>query len=295
MSNNNIRNLLTLDLLGNTITRISLSLEVNYSYVSVKVHIYEHTVKNEITNKISFENVLNHFSNLHPFICDFPNGIVHFKKQTFLKGCSILDSRKFGYVRVSAKDQNENRQVESMKEIGIGDRDIFIDKQSGKNFDRENYQLMKRMMRKGDTLYIHSLDRFGRNKEYILNEWRKLNKEIGIDIVVLDMPLLDTTKHKDSIETFISDLILQVLSWIAKDERERIRKRQREGIDLALANGVKFGRPSIQITDEFIQAYEKWKTGKITAVRAMDEAGMKKSSFYKMVKEYEASFPLPSR
>lgn len=97
------------------------------------------------------------------------------------------------------------------------------------------------MMRKGDTLYIHSLDRFGRNKEYILNEWRELNKEIGIDIVVLDMPLLDSTKHKDSIGTFISDLILQVLSWIAEDERERIRKRQREGIDLALANGIKFG------------------------------------------------------
>ena len=206
-----------------------------------------------------------------------------------------MESRKFGYVRVSSKDQNENRQVESLKELGIDDRDIFVDKQSGENFERENYQLMKRMMRKGDTLYIHSLDRFGRNKEYILNEWRELNKDIGIDIVVLDMPLLDTTKHKDSIGTFISDLILQVLSWIAEDERERILKRQREGIDSALANGVKFGRPPIQITDEFIQAYGKWKNGKITAVRAMDEAGMKKSSFYKMVKEYEASFPLPSR
>ncbi|MFZ0443733.1 MAG: recombinase family protein [Bacillus sp. (in: firmicutes)] len=198
-----------------------------------------------------------------------------------------MESRKFGYVRISAKDQNENRQVESMKEIGIGDRDIFIDKQSWKNFDRENYQLMKSMMRKGDTLYIHSLDRFGRNKEYILNEWRKLNKEIGIDIFVLDMPLLDTTKHKDSIGTFISDLILQVLSWIAEDERERIRKRQRERIDLALANGVKFGRPSIKITPEFIQAYQKWVTGEITAVNAMKEAGLKKTSFYKMVKAYE--------
>ena len=193
------------------ITRIPHSLEVNYSYVSVKVHIYE-------------------------------------------RNCTILKTRKFGYVRASAKDQNENRQIEAMKEIGIDDRDIFVDKQLGKNFERENYQLMKRMMRKGDTLYIHSLDRFGRNKEYI-----------------------------------ISDLILQVLSWIAEDERERILKRQREGIDSALANGLKFGRPSIQVTDEFIQAYGKWKTGKITAVRAMDEAGMKKSSFYKMVKKYETS------
>ncbi|WP_186668824.1 recombinase family protein [Sporosarcina sp. BP05] len=199
-----------------------------------------------------------------------------------------MEPRKFGYVRVSAKDQNENRQIASMKDIGIGDRDIFIDKQSGKNFERESYQLMKRMIRKGDTLYIHSLDRFGRNKEYILNEWKELTKEIGVDIVVLDMPLLDTTKHKDSIGTFISDLILQVLSWIAEDERERIRKRQREGIDSAIANGVKFGRPSIEITEEFIQSYEKWQSGEITAVKAIEEADMRKTSFYKMVKEYEA-------
>ncbi|MCM3712352.1 recombinase family protein [Sporosarcina luteola] len=198
-----------------------------------------------------------------------------------------MESRKFGYVRVSAKDQNENRQVESMLEIGIENRDIFVDKQSGKNFERENYQLMKRMMRKGDTLYIHSLDRFGRNKEYILNEWKELTKVIGADIVVLDMPLLDTTKHKDSIGTFISDLILQVLSWIAEDERERIRKRQREGIDSALTNGVRFGRPSIEITDEFIQAYDKWHAGEITAVKAMEKADMRKTSFYKMVKVYK--------
>ncbi|MBE1554267.1 DNA invertase Pin-like site-specific DNA recombinase [Filibacter limicola] len=136
-------------------------------------------------------------------------------------------------------------------------------------------------------LYIHSLDRFGRNKEYILNEWRELTKEIGVDIVVLDMPLLETTKHKDSIGTFISDLILQVLSWIAEDERERIRKRQREGIDSAMSNGIRFGRPSHQITEEFLQAYNKWKAKEITAVKAMEEARMKKTSFYKMVKEYE--------
>lgn len=198
-----------------------------------------------------------------------------------------MESRKFGYVRVSAKDQNENRQVESMLEIGIENRDIFVDKQSGKNFDRENYQLMKRMMRKGDTLYIHSLDRFGRNKEYILNEWRELTKEIGVDIVVMDMPLLDTTKYKDSIGTFISDLILQVLSWIAEDERERIRKRQREGIDAALQSGKVLGRPKITINDEFIVAYTRWKSNEITAVKAMQEIGMKKTTFYKLVREFE--------
>ncbi|QUW23371.1 recombinase family protein [Sporosarcina sp. Marseille-Q4063] len=198
-----------------------------------------------------------------------------------------MESRKFGYIRVSSKDQNESRQMEAMKKIGISDRDIFLDKQSGNNFHREQYQLMKRMIRKGDILYIHSLDRFGRSKDDILNEWQELTKEIGADIVVLDMPLLDTTKYKDSIGNFISDLILQVLSWLAEDERDRIRTRQREGIDSALVKGVKFGRPSIKITDDFILAYEKWKAGEITAVKAMEEANMKKTSFYKMVKEHE--------
>jgi len=143
----------------------------------------------------------------------------------FLKGSLILESRKFGYIRVSSKDQNEYRQMEAIKKIDINNRDIFLDKQSGKNFHREQYQLMKRMIRKGDILYIHSLDRFGRSKDDILNEWQDLTKEIGADIVVLDMPLLDTTKYKDSIGNFISDLILQVLSWLAQDERDRIRTR----------------------------------------------------------------------
>ena len=198
-----------------------------------------------------------------------------------------MESRKFGYVRVSSKDQNESRQMEAIEKIGISKRDIFLDKQSGKNFHREQYQLMKRMIRKGDILYIHSLDRFGRSKDDILNEWQELTKEIGADIVVLDMPLLNTTKYKDSIGNFISDLILQVLSWLAEDERDRIRTRQREGIDSALSNGVKFGRPPIKITDEFIRAYDKWQSGEITAVTAMEEADMKKTSFYKMVKEYK--------
>ena len=198
-----------------------------------------------------------------------------------------MENRKFGYVRVSSKDQNEIRQMDAVKKMGINDRDIFLDKQSGKNFHREQYQLMKRVIRKGDILYIHSLDRFGRSKDDILNEWQELTKEIGADIVVLDMPLLDTTKYKDSIGSFISDLILQVLSWLAEDERNRIRTRQREGIDSALANGVKFGRPSIKITDEFTQAYDKWQSGEITAVKAMEEANMKKTSFYKMVKVYQ--------
>ena len=130
-----------------------------------------------------------------------------------------MEHRKFGYIRVSSKDQNEGRQLEAMKKIGINGRDIYLDKQSGKSFERANYQLLKRVIRKGDILYIHSLDRFGRNKEEILQEWNDLTKNIEADIVVLDMPLLDTTQYKDSMGTFIADLVLQILSWMAEEER----------------------------------------------------------------------------
>jgi len=198
-----------------------------------------------------------------------------------------MNSKKFGYIRVSSKDQNEARQMAAMKEQGIEERDIFTDKQSGKDFNREKYQALKQCLREGDILYIHSLDRFGRNKEDILNEWQDITKNIKADIIVLDMPLLDTTKHKDSMGNFISDLVLQILSWMADEERERIRKRQREGIDVALKNGAQFGRPKAEPTDEFYQAYGKWKAGEITATAAIDEAGMKRTTFYKLVKEIE--------
>lgn len=199
-----------------------------------------------------------------------------------------MENRKFGYIRVSSKDQNEGRQLEAMKKMGINGRDIYLDKQSGKNFERANYQLLKRVIRKGDILYIHSLDRFGRNKEEILQEWNDLTKNIEADIVVLDMPLLDTTQYKDSMGTFIADLVLQILSWMAEEERERIRKRQREGIEVALQNGVAFGRPSAEITEEFKTTYKQWKSGEITAVRAMIELNIKKTTFYKLVKSFES-------
>jgi len=198
-----------------------------------------------------------------------------------------MENRKFGYIRVSSKDQNEGRQLEAIRKMGINERDIYLDKQSGKNFERANYQLLKRVIRKGDILYIHSLDRFGRNKEEILQEWNDLTKNIEADIVVLDMPLLDTTQYKDSMGTFIADLVLQILSWMAEEERERIRKRQREGIDLALQNGIQFGRTPVLVSDEFKQVYRKWKDGELTAVEAMQEAGVKKTSFYKLVKALE--------
>lgn len=198
-----------------------------------------------------------------------------------------MEHRKFGYIRVSSKDQNEGRQLEAMRKMGITERDIYLDKQSGKNFERANYQLLKRVIRKGDILYIHSLDRFGRNKEEILQEWNDLTKNIEADIVVLDMPLLDTTQYKDSMGTFIADLVLQILSWMAEEERERIRKRQREGIDLALQNGILFGRTPVVVSEEFKEVYRKWKAKELTAVEAMHEAGVKKTSFYKLVKELE--------
>lgn len=198
-----------------------------------------------------------------------------------------MENRKFGYIRVSSKDQNEGRQLEAMRKMGITERDIYLDKQSGKNFERANYQLLKRIIRKGDILYIHSLDRFGRNKEEILQEWNDLTKNIEADIVVLDMPLLDTTQYKDSMGTFIADLVLQILSWMAEEERERIRKRQREGIDLALQNGIQFGRPAVYVSEEFKEVYRRWKTGELTAVAAMQEAGVKKTSFYKLVRALE--------
>ncbi|MEM4997735.1 recombinase family protein [Priestia sp. SB1] len=200
-----------------------------------------------------------------------------------------MENRKFGYIRVSSRDQNEGRQLQSMEEVGISPRDIFMDKQSGKNFNREQYQLLKRMIRKGDILYIHSLDRFGRNKEEILQEWNAITKEIEADIVVLDMPLLDTTQYKDSLGTFIADLVLQILSWMAQEERDRIRKRQREGINAALKSGISFGRPKAQVSQDFIEAYNRWKRNEITAVQAMKEANVKKTTFYKLVKQHEDS------
>lgn len=198
-----------------------------------------------------------------------------------------MENRKYGYIRVSSKDQNEDRQVAAMIENGIHERDIFLDKGSGKDFQRAQYQLLKRILRPGDVLYIHSLDRFGRNKEEIVEEWNAITKELHADIVVMDMPLLDTTQYKDSMGTFIADLVLQILSWIAQDERERIRKRQREGIDAAKNQGRTFGRPKAQITDAFMAAYDKWKKGEITATQAMQQANVKKTTFYKLAKRLE--------
>lgn len=174
-----------------------------------------------------------------------------------------------------------------MKQLITDERDIFIDKQSGRDFNREQYQLVKRMLRKDDILYIHSLDRFGRNKEAILEEWKDITQNIQAHIVVLDMPLLDTTQYKDSLGNLITDLVLQILSWLAEEERTKIRTRQREGIEAAKKKGKHLGRPKTEITQEFIDAYKDWKLGKITALYAMKKCNMTSPTFYRVVKRYE--------
>lgn len=207
-----------------------------------------------------------------------------------------MNNKIFGYVRVSTKDQNIDRQIKEMQELGISERDIFIDKVSGKDFNRQQYQALKQCLREGDLLYIKSLDRFGRNYKEIMQEWNTITKEIKADIKVLDMDLLDTTKHKDLLGTFISDLVLQVLSFVAENERKNIKQRQLEGIAILKAkNGGKGkGRPQLNIETltesqkEILKKnYNKWTNKEITAVQFMNMLGLKKNSFYKIVKQYE--------
>lgn len=199
------------------------------------------------------------------------------------------EQKKYGYVRVSTKEQNEDRQVKAMLEIGIPQERIFIDKQSGKDFNRAEYKTLKRMLKDSPNslLILHSIDRLGRNYKEIIKEWQELTTECKADIRVLDMPLLDTTQYKDLLGTFISDLILQVLSFVAEQERSNIKKRQAEGIAVAKAQGKELGRPKAEITPEFIEEWKKWKNGKQTANQAMINSHTKRTTFYKLVKELE--------
>lgn len=174
----------------------------------------------------------------------------------------------YGYVRVSSRDQNEARQINAMREVGIPESCIFTDKQSGKDFERPAYKRMLRCLRKDDLLYVKSIDRLGRNYDEILEQWRFITKTKGADIMVLDMPLLDTRKGKDLIGTLIADIVLQLLSYVAQTEREFIRQRQREGIDAAMARGVKFGRQLMEMPPEYESLKEKWANGEISAREA---------------------------
>ena len=193
----------------------------------------------------------------------------------------------YGYIRVSTKEQNEDRQVIAMREVGVPDRNIYKDKQSGKDFDRPQYKKLLRKMKKDDLLYIKSIDRLGRNYTEILEQWRFLTKERGIDIVVLDMPLLDTRRGKDLLGTFLSDIVLQVLSFVAENERTNIRQRQAEGIAAAKAKGIRFGRPPKPLPENFHSAYQHWKSGEITGTVAAKECGMPLATFRYRAEIYE--------
>ena len=193
----------------------------------------------------------------------------------------------YGYIRVSTKEQNEDRQLIALQEVGVTDKFIFMDKQSGKDFNRPRYKQLLRKLKKDDLLYIKSIDRLGRNYEEILQHWRLLTKDKGVDIVVLDMPLLDTRRGKDLMGTFLSDIVLQVLSFVAENERTNIRQRQAEGIAAAKARGVKFGRPPKPLPDSFYGIHKDWRAKKISLSRAAKECEMPIGTFYAKARKFE--------
>lgn len=193
----------------------------------------------------------------------------------------------YGYVRVSTRDQNEDRQLIALNELQVPQKNIFIDKQSGKDFERPQYKKLLKKLRRDDLLYIKSIDRLGRNYNEIQEQWRILTKEKGIDIVVLDMPLLDTRCGKDLMGTFLSDIVLQVLSFVAENERMNIRQRQAEGIAAAKAKGVRFGRVPKPLPENFHAVYQRWKRGEITGTAAAKECGMPLSTFRYRAEIYE--------
>ena len=190
------------------------------------------------------------------------------------KGGLITIPNTYGYIRVSTRDQNEDRQLIAMRELSIPEKNIFLDKRSGKDFERPQYKKLAKKLKPDDLLYIKSIDRLGRNYEEIQNQWRILTKEKGIDIVVLDMPLLDTRRGKDLMGTFLSDIVLQVLSFVAENERTNIRQRQAEGIAAAKAKGIRFGRPPLPLPENFHENYQRWKSGEITCTTAAKACGL---------------------
>ena len=197
-----------------------------------------------------------------------------------------MNGRVYGYIRVSSTDQNEDRQVIALREKKVLEKNIYMDKQSGKDFNRPQYQKLVKRLKSGDLLYILSIDRLGRNYEEIQKQWRILTKEIGVDICVIDMPLLDTRNGKDLMGTFIADLVLQILSFVAQSERENIRKRQSEGIAAAKARGVRFGRPEKEVPDDFEKIVRNWEQKKQSFEETLKQCNMSKTTFYRRLREY---------
>ena len=192
---------------------------------------------------------------------------------------------EYGYARVSTKEQNEERQLVALEHHGVDRKNIFVDKQSGKDFNRKNYRRLCRRMKEGDTLIVKSIDRLGRNYEEILEEWRKITKDKNCDIAVLDMPLLDTRKNRDLTGTLIADIVLQLLSYVAETERSFIRQRQAEGIAVAREQGVRFGRPELEKPEEFESLKQKWEKGLISARQAGKALGISHNTFLKWARE----------
>ncbi|MFM9280853.1 recombinase family protein [Paenibacillus jiagnxiensis] len=198
---------------------------------------------------------------------------------------------KMAYARVSAKDQNPERQLVKFRELGVEERFIFVDKQSGKDFERPRYQAMRMMIREGDLVYLDALDRLGRDYDGIISEWKFITRETGADVVCLDNEtLFDSRKFKTmgDLGKLLEDQFLSMLAYVAEQERKKNRQRQAEGIEVAKASGVKFGRPRQQINETFIQVYNQWKEGQITATTAMKEVDMSRTTFYRRVSEHEA-------
>ena len=193
--------------------------------------------------------------------------------------------KKYGYVRVSSVDQNEDRQLVAMRELEIPEIQLYIDKQSGKDFERMAYKQLVKKLKQGDLLYVLSIDRLGRNHEEIQNQWRTLTKEKGVDIVVLDMPLLDTRNGKDLMGTFIADLVLQILSFVAQSERDNIKKRQAQGIAAARARGVHMGRPVKRPPENFGKLAKQWARGKLTTTELMRRTELKETTLYRRLRE----------
>lgn len=195
-----------------------------------------------------------------------------------------MSAQVYGYVRVSTKEQNEDRQVIALKEFGIQNKKIYMDKQSGKDFNRPQYKRLIRKLKVGDTLVIKSIDRLGRNYDEILEQWRIITKKMQVAIVVLDMPLLDTRRENDLTGTFISDIVLQLLSYVAQTERENIRKRQKEGIAAAKARGVHMGRPQMEIPDSFYSLKDCYIRREITCRKAAENLGVSTTTFLRWIK-----------
>lgn len=200
-----------------------------------------------------------------------------------------MPGKTYGYIRVSSTDQNEDRQVIALRERLVPEEDIYMDKQSGRDFERPQYQRLVKRLRPGDLLYVLSIDRLGRNYEEIQNQWRLLTRDLCVDICVIDMPLLDTRNGRDLMGTFIADLVLQILSFVAQSERENIRSRQAQGIAAAKARGVRFGRPPKPLPENFPAVWRRWKAREITGTKAAQECGMPLATFRYRAGIYEKS------